>query len=66
MIETLPVLQSDAMNAHFEETGYEYSDFTLNMGPVLVIMLALPMLVIILLVTKCVCCCERVENFAKK
>ena len=66
MIETLPVLQSGAINSHFEETGYEYSDFTLNMGPVLVIMLALPMLVIILLATRCVCCCERVEDFAKQ
>ena len=66
MIETLPVVQSDAINTHFEEVGYEYSDSVLSMGSVLVIILTSPLLVIILLVIRCACCCQRVENFAKQ
>ena len=66
MIDNLPVLQNDAINRHFEEVGYEYSDSVLSMGSVLVMILISPLIAIIFLVIRYVCCCQRVENFAKQ
>ena len=57
---SIPVVESDALNPHFEAAGYESSDFISNIGPVFIILFVGPLITIILLLIRvclsCRCC----------
>ena len=65
--ETLPVAEDDeAVNLHFEKFGYIYSDSILGMGPVIIIIVMVPFIILVLLPMKYLCCCQVVRNFVQK
>lgn len=66
MVDTLPVFENEAINIHFEETGYEYSDSILSMGSAIVILVIAPSLVVIILAMRFLCCCQLMRNFFKR
>ena len=66
MVENLPVNENEAINLHFEKSGYEYSDSILSMGSVLVIIVVAPFLVAMILVMRYLCCCQRMRDFVKR
>ena len=66
MIETLPVFESEAINVHFEKSGYEYSDSIRSMGSVIVTIVAAPILLGILLVMSYLCCSQRVRDMFRR
>ena len=49
---SIPVVESEAFNPHFEASGYESSDSIANMGPFFVILLIGPLIVILLLLIR--------------
>ena len=66
MAEILPVFENEAINLHFEKSGYEYSDSILSMGSVIVIIVVVPFLVAMILLMRYLCCCRRMRDFAKR
>ena len=66
MTHYLPVYKNEALNIHFEETGYEHSDQILNITAIIVFFIMALIFVALMLVIKCACCCQRVEDFAKR
>ena len=59
------VEENEPMDIHFESMGYETSDAILNLGPILVIMVLTPNLLVILAITSCLCCCKRARTFSR-
>ena len=59
----LPVNDNEAMNLHFEEIGYEYSDSILNMGSIVLIVLMAPVVFLVILLLKYICCWQSVRNY---
>ena len=66
MVDNLPVFKNEAINSHFEKSGYEYSDSILSMGSVIVTIVATPFIVAIILVMRYLCCCPRVRDFINR
>ena len=66
MVDTLPVFESESINIHFEETGYEYSDSILSLGTIIIIIFIVPVILLIILPMRYFCCCLRVRNFLKQ
>ena len=66
IVEHLPVNENEAINLHFERSGYEYSDSILSMGSVIVTIIVAPFLVAMILVMRYLCCCQRVRDFSKR
>lgn len=64
-VENLPVVENDALNMHFEETGYEYSDSILSMGSVLIIAVLLLVALPIMLLLSILCCWSKPRQFFK-
>lgn len=62
MADTLPVDENEALNTHFEETGYETSDSILGMGSVLIIMVLLAAALLVLVLLWLLCCCQRARQ----
>ena len=62
--DVLGALESDAMNVHFEASGYETSTFILNAGPAFILILLAPVYVLLMyLLGKC-CCIQRIKTYA--
>ena len=57
MTLNLPVYENEAVNIHFEETGYEHSDQILNISSLVVYFIVVLFLVSLLLVIRYACCC---------
>ena len=53
-----PVEVNEPFNAEFANAGYEYSDFILNLGPVFLTLLVLPLIPLLFFATK-VCCFKK-------
>ena len=66
MTSSLPVYKNEALNIHFEETGYEHSDQILNMTTIIVFFLIALIFVSLMLAIRCACCCQRVKGYAKR
>ena len=66
MADNLPVFKNEAINLHFEESGYEYSDSILSMGSVIVTIVVAPLLVAMILAMRYLCCCQRMRDFFKR
>ena len=62
--DVLGALETDAMNIHFEASGYETSTFILNAGPAFILILLAPVYVLLMyLIGKC-CCNQRIKTYA--
>ena len=65
--ENLHVPKDEAIDMHFEETGYEHSDFILCLNTVaLVIVMAPAIVLFIILPLRFICCWQRARNFFKR
>ena len=51
---------------HFEKFGYIYSDSILGMGSVITILVMVPVIVLVLLPIKYLCCWQAVRNLVQK
>ena len=67
MSKIFPVLDDDnPMNPKFGDTGYEYSDSILNMGQIFIIALVFPLLAILFLAFRYLCCCTKLKDFFER
>ena len=56
----------DSINIKFEDSGYQYSDFILNLGQIFIVTVALPLLIILFLALKYLCCNEKLREFFRR
>ena len=53
-VEVFNIEENDAINVHYESSGYETSDFILNIGTALILILASPIFAIVtIMLSKC-------------
>ena len=57
--------ENDAINMHFELSGYETSDFILNTGPAFVLILLAPIYILLMLMISKTCCYKRAVTYAE-
>ena len=68
LIDTKPILmevfgveENDAINVHYEASGYETSDFILNLGPVFFLILVAPIYAITVFLFSRYCCFDKIK-----
>lgn len=66
LIDLFKVEATDAIDMHFEASGYETSDFILNLGPASCVIILAPLYIFLLALVSKVCCCTRLTSFTKK
>ena len=61
---SLGIDEVDAINVHFEASGYESSDFILNNGTIFVLIIAYPVYIFLtFLLSKLCCCSNRIKMY---
>ena len=67
LVDKFKADQNDPINEHFEMTGYERSDFTLNMGLLFLVALALPLLLMAIVFSSLFCkCLPKYHGFCRR
>ena len=59
LVKYLPIKIDKPVSIHFEDTGYEYSDCTLNMGPISIVITASIILILLCFILSLICCFPR-------
>ena len=62
---TVQAEESDAVDVHFESVGYETSDSILNSGPITIIIILAPFLILLLYLLSRFCCFQRCRAYFK-
>ena len=66
--DSFNIQENGPMNEHFESTGYERSDFILNMGLLFLVALAIVPLILLMLLSssRVFCCMPRYQSCCRK
>ena len=65
LMDFFDIESSEAINVHFEASGYETSNFILNLGPIFAVTLLAPAYVLLMLLLSKLCCCGKVKSYAR-
>lgn len=57
----LPLERSEPVNIHFEDTGYESSDFVLNSGSIGLTIATAPFFILLTYIVRRTCCCCSIK-----